>query len=151
MKILILNGPNLNLLGTREPETYGTTTLPDIERRLADEFPEVAFTFVQSNHEGELIDQLHKAARESIDGVVMNPAGYSHTSISLRDAVAAVHLPVIEVHLSNIHARESFRHGSMTGAACVGTIAGLGATGYELAVHFLLSSSDRRDNGSAER
>lgn len=146
MKILILNGPNLNLLGTREPDTYGTTKLQDIENRLAGRFPEVTFTFAQSNHEGDLIDHLHAAAADSLDGAVINPGGYSHTSIALRDAVAAVDLPVVEVHLSNIHARESFRHRSMTAGACVGSISGLGAEGYALAVRYLVEIIARRKN-----
>lgn len=144
MKILILNGPNLNLLGTREPDTYGTESLHDIETRLAEQFPDVEFTVAQSNHEGGLIDHLHAAAADSLDGVVMNPGGYSHTSISLRDAVAAVQLPVVEVHLSNIHSRESFRHQSMTAGTCVGSISGLGSAGYGLAVRFLIAHTNSR-------
>lgn len=151
LKILILNGPNLNLLGTREPETYGTTTLRDIEARLTERHPEVEFRFVQSNHEGGLIEALHDAAAASFDGVVINPAGYSHTSISLRDALAAVRIPAVEVHLSNIHGREGFRRQSMTAGACVGSISGLGAAGYELAVRYLVTQADGARKGSPER
>lgn len=142
MKLLILNGPNLNLLGTREPETYGRTTLADIEVRLREAFPGVEFQFVQSSHEGALIDALHKASGDGVDGVVFNPAGYTHTSIALRDAIAAIEVPVVEVHLSNIHARESFRHGSYTAGAAVGQITGLGPRGYDLAVRFLVDGDE---------
>ena len=151
MKILILNGPNLNLLGTREPETYGTTTLGDIEKRLREAYPEVTFSFAQSNHEGNLIDELHSAAAESFDGVVVNPGGFTHSSIALRDAITAVRLPVVEVHLSNIHAREPFRHRSVTGGACVGAITGLGAAGYELAVRYLVDAKRYSGDASPER
>ena len=139
MKLLILNGPNLNLLGTREPETYGKTTLADIERSLRETFPQVALRFFQSNHEGELIDQIQSASRDGIDGIVFNPAGYTHTSVALRDALLGTTVPVVEVHLSNIHKREDFRHRSLTAGAAVGQISGLGALGYELAVRYLLS------------
>lgn len=128
---------------------YGTRSLRDIENQLTAQYPEIDFTFAQSNHEGGLIDCLHAAAAESIDGVVMNPGGYSHTSISLRDAVSAVRLPTIEVHLSNLHAREPFRHPSVTGGACIGSIAGLGVLGYDLAVRYLVATIDRREDGSA--
>ncbi|MFW5972384.1 MAG: type II 3-dehydroquinate dehydratase [Bacteroidota bacterium] len=141
MRILILNGPNLNLLGSREPSVYGHQTLEDIISELTARFSEVTFDAFQSNHEGALIDRLHAASRDSIDGVVFNPGGYSHTSIALRDAVAAIPTPVVEVHLSNIHARESFRHHSVVAGACVGSIAGLGAAGYEMAVRYLLQTS----------
>ncbi|MEX0747946.1 MAG: type II 3-dehydroquinate dehydratase [Rhodothermales bacterium] len=146
MKLLILNGPNLNLLGTREPETYGRITLADIEESLRSSFPEVILTFFQSNHEGELIDQLQSAAADGIDGIVFNPAGYTHTSVALRDAILAVRVEVVEVHLSNIHKREEFRHRSLTAGASVGQISGLGAIGYELAVRYFTSrtSSDDR-------
>ena len=135
--ILILNGPNLNLLGTREPDVYGTETLDDIYRNLKKKFPEVTFQTFQSNSEGGLIDRLHQA-RGQLDGVVFNPGAYTHTSIALFDAVKAVELPVIEVHLSLPEAREPFRHQSYISPACRGRIAGLGSLGYELAVQALL-------------
>ena len=141
MKLLILNGPNLNLLGTREPETYGSTTLADIEASLREHFPQIAFTFFQSNHEGELIDRIQSASRDGIDGIVFNPAGYTHTSVALRDAILSTKVPVIEVHLSNIHRREEFRHRSLTAGAAVGQISGLGAIGYELAIRYLVSKA----------
>jgi 3-dehydroquinate dehydratase (EC 4.2.1.10) len=110
--LLVLNGPNLNLLGTREPETYGTTTLADIQADLDAAFPEVTFRFEQENSEGALIDHLHAAHEDELDGVAFNPGGYTHTSVALRDAVAAIEPPVVEVHLSNVHAREDFRRTS---------------------------------------
>ena len=138
MKLFVLNGPNLNLLGTREPQTYGTATLDDMQDALRALFPEVDFRFVQSNHEGSLIDALHEAARDGAAGVAFNPGAFTHTSVALRDAVAAIDVPVIEVHLSNVHARESFRHRSMIAAVSAGQIVGLGAKGYELAVRYFL-------------
>lgn len=138
MKILVLNGPNLNLLGTREPSVYGSATLADIERDLKTAFPQVTFSFAQSNHEGELVDTLQRAR---VDGIVFNPAAYAHTSIALRDAIAAIPVPVVEVHISNVYARERFRHHSMTAAACVGLVAGLGTDGYRLAVDHLVRRS----------
>ncbi len=136
--ILVLNGPNLNLLGAREPETYGRATLADLEAGLREAFPDVAFDFFQSNHEGALIDRLHAAHTGGFDGVVFNPGGYTHTSVALRDAVAAVAVPVVEVHLSNVHARERFRRRSMIAPVCAGQISGLGAAGYHLAVRYLV-------------
>lgn len=133
--LLILNGPNLNLLGTRQPEVYGTTTLPDIESvcraHAADMGVDVAF--VQSNHEGALIDALH-AARGVHAGVILNAGAYTHTSIALMDAISSTELPVIELHLSNVHAREDFRHQSYIAKAAIGVICGFGAAGYPLAM-----------------
>lgn len=136
--LLVLNGPNLNLLGTREPDTYGTTTLDDIESDLEDAFPDVTFRFEQANGEGTLIDHLHRAHEKEVDGIVFNPGGYTHTSVALRDGVAAIDPPVVEVHLSNVHAREEFRRTSRIAPACVGQISGLGPAGYPLAVRYLL-------------
>lgn len=137
-KILILHGPNLNLLGEREPEVYGSLTLAEINRRLAEVGRElgVKVQSFQSNSEGELIDALH-TARDEVQGIIFNPGGYTHTSIALRDAVAAIGLPVVEVHLSNVHAREEFRRHSVIAPACVGTIAGFGWRSYWLALFAL--------------
>ena len=141
MKILIINGPNLNLLGKREPAIYGTTTLTDIETKLKKRFPNVQFEFFQSNHEGALIDQLQKVIDGSFDGVVINPGAYSHYSYAIRDAIAALKTPVVEVHISNIHAREEFRRHSVITPVCKGVVAGFGDMGYELAVKFLVEPS----------
>ncbi|MBM3449783.1 MAG: type II 3-dehydroquinate dehydratase [Armatimonadetes bacterium] len=133
MRILVLSGPNLNLLGERETAVYGTTTLAVIEDQVTARAVTIGVDvrFAQSNHEGELIDHLH-AARRECDAVVFNPGGYTHTSVALRDAVAAIGIPVVEVHLSNVHARESFRAHSMIAAAARGQVAGFGATSYVL-------------------
>lgn len=138
MKILILNGPNLNMLGRREPEHYGTVTLAEIESELQKDFAEHTITFYQSNSEGELVDRLHKAMEDGTEGVVANFAAYTHTSVALRDAVSILTIPVVEVHLSNIHARESFRQHSMTAAVCNGSISGFGFASYRLGVQALL-------------
>ena len=134
--IYVLNGPNLNLLGLREPEIYGPDTLDDIASRLEDKAKAlgVAIDVRQSNHEGHLIDWLHEARSRKAKAVILNPGGLSHTSVALHDAIRAVDLPVIEVHLSNPAAREPWRHVALTGAAAKGTIAGFGALGYELAL-----------------
>lgn len=136
--ILVLNGPNLNLLGTREPEKYGHTTLEELEVKLQRGFPDVRLSFYQSNHEGDLIDRLHQAYDSGTSGVVFNPGAYTHTSIALRDAIKAIDLPVVEVHISNIHARESFRHFSYLAPVCAGQISGLGIEGYSLAIRWLV-------------
>ena len=140
MKITVLNGPNLQLLGSRKVEVYGRVTLDAIEARLREVARETGteMTFFQSNHEGELVDAIAQAAAEGSAGIVINPAAYTHTSVAIRDAIEGVRLPAIEVHLSNIHAREGFRHESMTAPVCIGQIAGLGADGYEWAYRALV-------------
>ena len=139
MKILILHGPNLNLLGTREPEVYGSMTLDDINEKMIALGKElgVEVTCQQSNHEGALIDALHDA-RTWASGVVFNPGGYTHTSVALRDAITAIVIPVIEVHLSNVYAREEFRHVSFVSAVCKGKVTGFGWRSYELGLHGLV-------------
>lgn len=134
--IYVLNGPNLNLLGLREPEIYGSDTLDDIADRLEERAGQLGVTLDirQSNHEGHLIDWLHEARLNGVKAVILNAGGLSHTSVALHDAVKAIQLPVIEVHLSNPQARESFRRRSMIASAAAGTIAGFGALGYELAL-----------------
>lgn len=136
MRILVLNGPNLNLLGSREPETYGAVTLENIHERMLALSAELGddLTFFQSNHEGELIDALHDSLDNKIDFVIFNPAAYTHTSVALRDALLAVDLPFIEVHLSNVHQREPFRHHSYFSDIAIGVISGFGAHGYEMAL-----------------
>lgn len=134
--LLIINGPNLNLLGTREPEVYGNLTLADINAGLLQIAKDAGhhLQFLQSNAEVELIERIHAARQEGIDFIIINPAAFTHTSIALRDALAGVAIPFIEVHLSNVHAREAFRHHSYFSDLAVGTIVGLGAQGYELAL-----------------
>jgi len=141
MKILIINGPNLNLLGKREPEIYGYETLDDIIKGLKQGFPKVEFQSFQSNSEGELIDTLQKAG---VDGAVFNPGAYSHYSYALYDCVRAVNYPVIEVHISNLAARQQFRQTSVIAPACVGSIHGLGTKGYSLAVEALVEMLKRK-------
>lgn len=147
--VLVLNGPNLNLLGTREPGHYGTRTLADVEtlcRAVGDELG-VDLEFLQSNHEGVLIDRIHSAGEEhrsgDLLGAVFNPGALSHTSIALHDAITGVELPVIELHISNIHQRESFRHHSYVSAAAAGVIVGLGTAGYEWAIRALVAKEGR--------
>ena len=140
MRILVLHGPNLNLLGQREPEIYGRTTLAQIEAALSELGEEFGATIesFQSNHEGALIDRIHAAIGE-VDGILINPGGLTHTSVSLRDALVGSDLPFVEVHLSNVHAREEFRRRSLISDVAVGQVSGLGAIGYELALRGLLA------------
>ena len=148
--IYVLNGPNLNLLGTREPETYGHARLADVEllcERTAAGFGLHA-TCKQSNHEGELIDLIHEAHARKAAGIVFNPGAYSHTSIALHDALKAVNIPTVEVHISNIHSRESFRHHSFTAMAAFATLAGFGIDGYRLAISGLAAKIGAKETGS---
>jgi len=138
MKILIMNGPNLNLLGIREPEIYGTTPFETHLRALEAEFPDVAFDYYQSNVEGFLIDRLQAAMSDGTEGIVLNAGALTHTSVALLDALRTLSVPVVEVHISNVAAREDFRHRSLIGAACVGSISGFGLKSYDLAVRALL-------------
>ena len=137
MKILILNGPNLQRLGTREPGIYGATTMDECLSALAKQYPEIEFDYYQSHVEGHLIEQLYRADESGFDGVVFNAGAYTHTSIALLDAIRAIAVPVVEVHLSNVHSREAFRHHSMISAACAGVICGFGIDVYRLGVEAL--------------
>ncbi len=141
--ILVLHGPNLNLLGAREPAHYGSTTLEAINRRLTDRTQKAGVKLIayQSNLEGELVDRIQQAQREGVDFIIINPAAFTHTSIAMRDALAAVGIPFIEVHLSNVFAREEFRHRSYFTDLAVGIISGLGGKGYELALEYALQES----------
>ena len=138
-RIAILNGPNLDRLGKREPEIYGSTTLADLEQQLSSAFAgEAELSFFQSNHEGALVDHISQLADSGVDGLVINGAALTHTSVALRDALLGSKLRAVEVHISNIYRREEFRHTSLTGPACVGVITGLGLEGYFAAIRFLL-------------
>ncbi len=136
MKMLIMHGPNLNLLGHRKPEIYGNQTLDQLNQKIKNHFPELELDFFQSNHEGELIDKIHQAM-EVFDGIVLNAGALTHYSYSLRDAIEACHIPVVEVHLSNIAGREGFRRESVISEVCLGTISGFGVTSYLLGVQAL--------------
>lgn len=137
MNILILNGPNLNLLGKREPGIYGKQSFELFFDKLKSQYPALSLHYFQSNIEGELINKIHEVGF-SFDGIVFNAGGYTHTSVALRDAISAVPTPVIEVHISNVHARESFRHTSMIAPVCKGSIVGLGLYGYKLAIEAII-------------
>ncbi|UXX79702.1 type II 3-dehydroquinate dehydratase [Reichenbachiella carrageenanivorans] len=139
MKILILNGPNLNLLGKREPEIYGTQTFEDFFEELKTDFPDVVLSYFQSNHEGALIDKIHEVGFD-YEGIVFNAGGYTHTSVALADAVKGVTTPVIEVHISNVMERESFRHHSYLTPVCVAHYIGLGLDGYKEGIRYLLNN-----------
>jgi 3-dehydroquinate dehydratase-2 len=140
--LLLLNGPNLNLLGTREPEVYGASSLADIEQAAVAQATAAgaALACFQSNHEGALIDRIHAARTQGVDMIVINPGGLTHTSVALRDALAGVAIPFVEVHISNIHSREVFRHHSFLSAIAKGTICGLGVDGYRFAIDFALKT-----------
>ncbi|SFL82701.1 3-dehydroquinate dehydratase [Gracilibacillus orientalis] len=141
-KLLLLNGPNLNRLGKREPDVYGSETLEDIEKKVRSVLEPYQYQLdsSQSNHEGELIDWIHEAEGK-YHGIIFNPGAYTHTSIALRDAISSITVPVIEVHISNVHKRESFRHTSMLAPVCSGQIVGLGTNGYRLAAMYFLESN----------
>jgi len=141
-KLLLLNGPNLNLLGTREPATYGYTTLADVEAaaQAQAQAADAELAVFQSNHEGALIDRIHAARLEHVDAIVINPGGLTHTSVALRDALAGVAIPFIEVHISNVHQREAFRHHSFLSAIAKAVICGCGTDGYRLAIDFSLKN-----------
>lgn len=138
MKILIINGPNLNLLGVREKGIYGDSSFESYYQTLKARYPQVEFKYFQSNHEGALIDEIHRQGFD-VDGIVLNAGAYTHTSIAIADAIRAVKSPVVEVHISNVHSRESYRHVSMIAPACKGVIAGFGLDSYRLAVEALLA------------
>jgi 3-dehydroquinate dehydratase-2 len=141
-RILVIHGPNLNLLGTREPEVYGSQTLNDINQHLVSVASDlgITLTYIQNNIEGELVNAIH-AARGQVDAIIINPAAYTHTSVAIRDALAGVAIPFVEVHLSNVYQRESFRHHSYFSEIAIGVISGLGAYGYEAALRFLAQHS----------
>lgn len=138
MKIIIINGPNLNLLGVRQPEIYGSTTFEDYFSTLKNKFPAIELDYFQSNSEGGLIDKLHEVGF-SYDGIIFNPGGYSHTSVAIADAVASIKTAVVEVHISNIYAREEFRRHSYISPYCKAVVSGLGLFGYESAIQFFIS------------
>jgi len=141
MRIGIINGPNLNLLGKREPDIYGSLSLKDIEEKLAHDFAGLSFFHFQSNIEGELISKVQEFGfypETKLDAIIINPGGFSHTSVALADSLAACTIPVVEVHLSNIYAREEYRHSSITGAKCIGVISGFGYSSYCLAVNYVV-------------
>ena len=137
-KIIIINGPNLNLLGKREPEIYGTQTFEDYFGTLVEKYSNVSLTYFQSNHEGDLLDKLHEVGFD-YDGIIINGGAYTHTSIAIADAIGAISTPVVEVHISNVHAREAFRHHSYFSEKCAGVIVGMGLKGYELALMGLVN------------
>ena len=141
-RIAIIDGPNLNLTGLREPETYGTIRIADYVETLRRRFPEVEINYYQSNVEGEIINRIHEVGFTS-DGIIINAGGYSHTSVAIHDAIVAVPAPAIEVHISNIFAREEYRHHSLLTSACRGIICGLGLEGYELALNALLTDCEK--------
>ncbi len=140
MKIYVINGPNLNLLGKREPETYGKLSFEEYLERLKTRFPNVTLHYYQSNIEGELINKLHEVGF-SFDGIILNAGAYTHTSVAIHDAIAAITTPVIEVHISNVYAREEFRHKSLITSKCIGLITGFGMDGYAMAIQHLFNKN----------
>ena len=148
-KILIVNGPNLNLLGVREPSIYGHDSFESYMPQLRADFPDVKIKYYQSNVEGELINKLQEVGFD-YDGIVLNAGAYTHTSIALLDCIRSLRCPVVEVHISNVHAREEFRHKSMISAACLGVICGFGLAGYKLAIEGLLGQAPATDEKTAE-
>ncbi|MBD3225033.1 MAG: type II 3-dehydroquinate dehydratase [Caldithrix sp.] len=145
MKILVINGPNLNMLGTRKPGIYGHSSLNEVKQYVADYFKRVKLDFYQSNHEGEIVDKIQQADQDA-DGLVINPGAYGHYSYAIRDAIEAVQIPVIEVHISNLAARETFRHVSVISSVCQGTLSGMGIYGYVLGVQALAHQLKKKDN-----
>lgn len=137
--ILIINGPNLNLLGTREPSIYGNTTFDNYLKDLRNEFQEIAIDYMQTNHEGEIIDKLHEVGF-TIDGILLNAGAYTHTSIAIADAIKAIQVPVVEIHISNVQAREAYRHQSYIAPVCKGSIVGFGLNSYKLGIIALISA-----------
>ncbi|ULB34548.1 MULTISPECIES: type II 3-dehydroquinate dehydratase [Proteiniphilum] len=142
MKIQIINGPNLNLLGSREPSIYGNKTFDDFLSELEEEYPEIEIDYFQSNIEGEIIDKIHEAGFVC-QGIILNAGGYTHTSVAIRDAIKSVVAPVVEVHISNVYAREEFRHHSMLSPVCLGVIAGFGTDSYRLAVDAIILANNK--------
>lgn len=138
MELLIINGPNLNLLGKREPGIYGSEGFDSYLKRLQEDFQEIEFSYFQSNVEGEIINKLHEGGFEG-DGIILNAGGYTHTSVAISDAIAGIKTPVMEVHISNVYAREEFRHKSIISKNCVGVITGLGLDSYKLAAYYFLN------------
>ena len=141
MKIIIINGPNLNLLGKREPEIYGSDSFEDFFSRLKDKYPSVELEYFQSNIEGELVGKIQEKGF-NYDGILINAGGYTHTSVAISDAIAAVTTPVMEVHISNIYKREEFRHKSIISKECIGMIAGLGLMGYDLGIQYFINKTN---------
>ncbi|SHN20459.1 3-dehydroquinate dehydratase [Cyclobacterium lianum] len=142
LKIAIINGPNLNLLGKREPEIYGSSTFEDFFEKLKTRYPDLTLSYYQSNVEGELVNRLHEVGFDH-DGILMNAGAYTHTSVALSDAIAGIKTPVLEIHISNIYKREEFRHKSIISKECVGMIAGLGLLGYELGLQYFIQIENR--------
>jgi 3-dehydroquinate dehydratase-2 len=142
MKIIIINGPNLNLLGTREPEVYGSESFQSFFKTLKSNFKGIDIEYFQTNVEGEIINKLHEVGF-TLDGIILNAGGYTHTSVAISDAIAAIKSPVLEVHISNIYAREEFRHKSIISKECIGTISGLGLEGYQLAINYLINRNNK--------